>query len=139
MQPRCQQMATPACLLFIQGEGEKGSDGPAGNNDGVNRDDQYDYDDDFIDDSEFKDYYGGDRRKAKHDGFFINSGEIEKVLHLLNRRTNSYRCIERSGPSCRNLLVLSQIEQGNLCVGYRMASHMLGQMLYFHVCRQASW
>lgn len=35
-------------------------------------DDQYDMDDNFIDDSEFHDYYGGDRRKTKYSGFFIN-------------------------------------------------------------------
>lgn len=43
------------------------------------KDDQYDYEDNFIDDSEIIEYYAGDRRKAKHSGFFVNSGEIEKV------------------------------------------------------------
>ena len=43
-------------------------------------DDHYDYEDDFIDDSEFVEYYeGGDRRKAKYSGFFINKGTVEKV------------------------------------------------------------
>jgi HPC2 and ubinuclein domain len=50
---------------------------------GVPRDDQYDYEDNFIDDSEIIEYYAGDRRKAKHSGFFVNSGEIEKVCHAL--------------------------------------------------------
>lgn len=35
-------------------------------------DDQYDMDDDFIDDTEIHDYYGGDRRKTKYTGFFMN-------------------------------------------------------------------
>jgi HPC2 and ubinuclein domain len=48
---------------------------------GVPKDDQYDYEDNFIDDSEIIEYYAGDRRKAKHSGFFVNSGEIEKVRH----------------------------------------------------------
>lgn len=50
---------------------------------GVPKDDQYDYEDNFIDDSEIIEYYAGDRRKAKHSGFFVNSGEIEKVRHTL--------------------------------------------------------
>lgn len=41
---------------------------------------RYDYEDKFIDDSEFVEYYAGDRRKAKHTGFFVNTGEIEKVM-----------------------------------------------------------
>lgn len=45
----------------------------------VVRDHRYDYEDNFIDDSEFVEYYAGDRRKAKHTGFFVNTGEIEKV------------------------------------------------------------
>ena len=36
------------------------------------RDHEYDYDDDFIDDSEMLAYLGGDRRRTKHSGFFIN-------------------------------------------------------------------
>lgn len=35
-------------------------------------DDQYDMDDEFIDDTEFHDYYSGDRRRTKYTGFFIN-------------------------------------------------------------------
>ena len=47
---------------------------------GAQLDDHYDYEDDFIDDSEFVEYYeGGDRRKAKYSGFFINKGTVEKV------------------------------------------------------------
>lgn len=34
--------------------------------------DLYDMDDDWIDDTELQDYYGGDRRKTKFSGFFIN-------------------------------------------------------------------
>ncbi len=52
---------------------------------------QYDYDDNFIDDSEFIEYYGGDRHKAKHSGFFVNSGEIEKVRMLLPRNGPPFR------------------------------------------------
>ena len=48
--------------------------------DEAQRNDHYDYEDDFIDDSEFVEYYeGGDRRKAKYTGFFINKGAVEKV------------------------------------------------------------
>ena len=48
--------------------------------DEAQRNDHYDYEDDFIDDSEFVEYYeGGDRRKAKYSGFFINKGAVEKV------------------------------------------------------------
>lgn len=36
------------------------------------RDHEYDHDDDFIDDSEMLAYLGGDRRRTKHSGFFIN-------------------------------------------------------------------
>lgn len=43
---------------------------------------RYDYEDKFIDDSEMVEYYAGDRRKAKHTGFFVNTGEIEKVHPL---------------------------------------------------------
>ncbi len=46
-------------------------------------DDQYDMDDDFIDDTEFRDYYGGDRRKAKYTGFFINKVSI--TVHFWGR------------------------------------------------------
>ena len=35
-------------------------------------DDHYDMDDDFIDDTEIHEYYGGDRRKTKYSGFFMN-------------------------------------------------------------------
>jgi len=34
--------------------------------------DLYDMDDDWIDDTEVLDFYGGDRRKTKYSGFFIN-------------------------------------------------------------------
>jgi hypothetical protein len=48
--------------------------------DEAQRNDHYDYEDAFIDDSEFVEYYeGGDRRKAKYTGFFINKGAVEKV------------------------------------------------------------
>ena len=51
--------------------------------DGGQIDDHYDYEDDFIDDSEFVEYYeGGDRRKAKYSGFFINKGVVEKVCRV---------------------------------------------------------
>lgn len=36
------------------------------------KNDYVEYDADFIDDTEVFDYYGGDRRKTKHSGFFIN-------------------------------------------------------------------
>jgi len=50
---------------------------------GAQLDDHYDYEDDFIDDSEFVEYYeGGDQRKAKYSGFFINKGTVEKVRGL---------------------------------------------------------
>ncbi len=67
---------------------ESGREGPAGGEKATGKSkkgeggDQYDYDDGFIDDSEFVEYYAGDRRKAKHSGFFVNSGEIEKVCQL---------------------------------------------------------
>ncbi len=32
----------------------------------------YDNDDTFIDDSEYVEYFSGDRHKPKYDGFFIN-------------------------------------------------------------------
>ncbi len=38
--------------------------------------DLYDMDDDFIDDDELQDYYGGDRRKTKYSGFFINKARV---------------------------------------------------------------
>lgn len=34
--------------------------------------DLYDMDDEFIDDTELRDYFGSDRRKTKHSGFFVN-------------------------------------------------------------------
>ncbi len=40
--------------------------------------DLYDYDDEWIDDSELIEYFGGDQRRAKHKGFFINRGDIER-------------------------------------------------------------
>lgn len=57
---------------------------------------QYDYDDNFIDDSEFIEYYGGDRHKAKHSGFFVNSGEIEKVRMLLPFRMARHSAPKRN-------------------------------------------
>ena len=36
------------------------------------KNEDYDYEDEFIDDSEFLEFVGGDRRKLKHSGFFIN-------------------------------------------------------------------
>ena len=63
-------------------QGEEGREGRAGKGEnekakakavrGVPADDQYDYDDQFIDDSELIDYYGGDNRKSKYSGFYIN-------------------------------------------------------------------
>lgn len=47
--------------------------------DGAQQDDHYDYEDEFIDDSEFVEYYGGDRRKAVFRGFYVNRGHVEKV------------------------------------------------------------
>lgn len=51
-------------LFLLQGE-ESGTEKEVNEGD-------YDYEDDFIDDSEFADFVGGDRRKPKHGGFFIN-------------------------------------------------------------------
>ena len=50
--------------------------------DGAQQDDHYDYEDEFIDDSEFVEYYGGDRRKAVFKGFYVNRGSVEKVCTL---------------------------------------------------------
>ena len=49
--------------------------------------DLYDMDDDFIDDDELQDYYGGDRRKTKYSGFFINKASVA------------------TGPSCHTFLM----------------------------------
>lgn len=38
----------------------------------------YDYEDEWIDDTELIEYFGGDQRRAKHKGFFINKGDIER-------------------------------------------------------------
>lgn len=38
----------------------------------------YDYGDEWIDDTELIEYFGGDQRRAKHKGFFINKGDIER-------------------------------------------------------------
>ena len=43
-------------------------------------DDHYDMDDDFIDDTEIHEYYGGDRRKTKYSGFFMNKARAACVL-----------------------------------------------------------
>lgn len=40
--------------------------------------DVYDYEDEWIDDTELIEYFGGDQRRAKHKGFFINKGDIER-------------------------------------------------------------
>ena len=49
-------------LLDLQ-DGEDGEQGKR---------DTYDNDDEFIDDSEYVEYFSGDRHKPKFDGFFIN-------------------------------------------------------------------
>ncbi len=50
---------------------------------GEEREGKYvEYDADFIDDTEVFDYYGGDRRKAKHSGFFIN--KVQTSAHPQN-------------------------------------------------------
>lgn len=61
-----------------EGTGAAAGAGP-GARDGVPQEDHYDYEDAFIDDSEFVEYYGGDRRRARHSGFYVNKGIIEKV------------------------------------------------------------
>ena len=43
------------------------------------RDHEYDYDDDFIDDSEMLAFLGGDRRRTKHSGFFINKARPRRT------------------------------------------------------------
>ena len=40
--------------------------------------DLYDMDDDWIDDTELQEYYGGDRRKTKITGFFINKVSLSR-------------------------------------------------------------
>ncbi len=52
---------------FCQDDEAAGNDEDQG---GFN--DLYDMDDDWIDDTEVLDFYGGDRRKTKYSGFFIN-------------------------------------------------------------------
>ena len=41
--------------------------------------DLYDMDDDWIDDTELQEYYGGDRRKTKITGFFINKVSLTRL------------------------------------------------------------
>ncbi|XP_042052254.1 ubinuclein-1-like isoform X1 [Salvia splendens] len=42
-------------------------------------DDEYDTDDSFIDDTELDAYFQVDRSATKHDGFFVNRGELERI------------------------------------------------------------
>ena len=45
-------------------------------------------DDDFIDDTEIHDYYGGDRRKTKYTGFFMNKVRHTALLPKCQRMRN---------------------------------------------------
>lgn len=60
------------------------------------RDHEYDYDDEFIDDSEMLAYLGGDRRRTKHSGFFINKVRVQWCV----RRT----CAERAAAWLRSVM-----------------------------------
>ncbi|KAJ7006569.1 hypothetical protein NC653_005813 [Populus alba x Populus x berolinensis] len=42
-------------------------------------DDQYDTEDSFIDDAELDEYFEVDNSAIKHDGFFVNRGELERI------------------------------------------------------------
>ncbi|KAK9844907.1 hypothetical protein WJX74_008468 [Apatococcus lobatus] len=58
-----------------EGNDDAASDGEDGEQ---GKRETYDNDDEFIDDSEYVEYFSGDRHKPKFDGFFINRGPIEK-------------------------------------------------------------
>ncbi|XP_075494891.1 ubinuclein-1-like [Primulina tabacum] len=47
--------------------------------DDVPADDEYDTDDSFIDDTELDDYFKVDNMETKHDGFFVNRGNLEHM------------------------------------------------------------
>lgn len=62
--PGCRELGAESC-------GAQG-DARARNPDRYRREHEYDYEDEFIDDSEMLEYLGGDRRRTKHSGFFVN-------------------------------------------------------------------
>lgn len=47
--------------------------------DDVPDDDEYDTDDSFIDDTELDDYFKVDNMETKHDGFFVNRGNLDHI------------------------------------------------------------
>ena len=59
------------------------------------RDHEYDYEDDFIDDSEMLAYLGGDRRRTKHSGFFINKARPGRACAGQTRAQPARGCAGR--------------------------------------------
>ncbi|XP_043724876.1 ubinuclein-1-like isoform X3 [Telopea speciosissima] len=49
--------------------------------DNVPDDDQYDTEDSFIDDAELDEYFQVDKSPMKHNGFFVNRGQLERINH----------------------------------------------------------
>ncbi|XP_042476922.1 ubinuclein-1 isoform X2 [Macadamia integrifolia] len=47
--------------------------------DNVPDDDQYDTEDSFIDDAELDEYFQVDKSPVKHNGFFVNRGQLERI------------------------------------------------------------
>lgn len=60
------------------------------------KNDYVEYDQDFIDDTEVFDYYGGDRRKTKHSGFFINKARCLSLILLLHILVLYFFCCSRT-------------------------------------------
>nr|VDD02329.1 unnamed protein product [Brassica rapa] len=56
--------------------------------DGAPDDDEYDTEDSFIDDVELDEYFEVDDSAIKHDGFFVNKGELERIAPSTTTTSN---------------------------------------------------
>ncbi|XP_040365683.1 ubinuclein-2 isoform X4 [Rosa chinensis] len=64
-------------------------------------DDQYDTEDSFIDDAELDEYFEVDNSAIKHDGFFVNRGQLERInttAALPNQQPKKRRRKEAKSP-----------------------------------------
>ncbi|XP_050364662.1 ubinuclein-1-like isoform X4 [Argentina anserina] len=92
-------------------------------------DDQYDTEDSFIDDAELDEYFEVDNSAIKHDGFFVNRGQLERInttAALPNQQPKKRRRKDAKNPG-ENHGSLAPNRQAKLALD-RDASGLLGEV-----------
>ncbi len=113
------------------GSGGAQGDARPRNPDRYRREHEYDYEDEFIDDSEMLEYLGGDRRRTKHSGFFVNKARrplgraarpAARTLRRARLRVAHEPCAPGSGAALEVLVMLqlASLGTGGCCLYMRV-------------------